>query len=709
MRLSTIFLALFLGLSGCESGGGRPKPITSGLAGFRVQILDENLQPLTDSSVAVDGRQPSPADAEGWVDIPVGQERLYPLTFSAPGYYSMIHTLSDKERVGLGGQLPPVVLVEKKEGRVMLLFGGDAVVGRRYHRPNPGEPRRVGENSRLEDIKTLLTPVKPYLDLADYVSINLESPVLEVEPEERSTKSVVFFSYPETLDALEWAGVDYVSLGNNHTYDYHEPGMDETLAHLANSRLGYSGSGRNEEEALAAYRTALGTREYGFLGFVGWAGRVTPNQVAGEHKGGAALGSPDNIVKAVATQSEESVTVVQYHGSREYSFQPTDETRERLHAAVDTGADLIIAHHPHVLHGFELYRGKLIAYSLGNFMFDQYIYETQRSALLYVWMDGDQFHRAEAVPLYINGYRPTPAVDGIRDYVLRRLGHQSSLEGVQLGLSGGHGVVRAARREPHPLRQASHPLRQASHPLRQAYSSDLVSKPLSWFEQIAGLSFNKSGIEYRIGTDTWSLGDFEHEGLFGIANQDWQYSQKESGIDFIDDDKGYGFKLVQSESSTKREPSNGTHVGQKYFTRAWNAEPKSVVLSIDAPASTEVLFCLELRTRDMSTMEARADPVEQCAAAQKTKGQGWEQLVFDFGAPDRKKYRGIRFRLDFRVEPANEATILIDDLMLVSWGLKGISEKDSQIDIGPGQYNVVGFKGNLNAGCCELVTSAIQP
>ena len=247
----------------------------------------------------------------------------YQVRVFAPSYFTTLHNFSEQERKWFNGAFPRITLVRKIPGRVMLAFGGDTMLGRRYHQPNQGDPRLLGAETRLRDSKTLLKPIKPYLDLATYVSVNLESPVFGHEPTQRSSKSVTFFSYPETLDALRWAGVDHVSLGNNHTYDYLGPGLEATLQHLADSTLGYSGAGMTEAEALRPYRKEIEGAGYNFFSYVDWEGRVFPSQVAvGKTKGGAALGTIENIRASIETTLPGEVTIVANHGSEEYSFQP---------------------------------------------------------------------------------------------------------------------------------------------------------------------------------------------------------------------------------------------------------------------------------------------------------------------------------------------------------------------------------------------------
>ena len=75
------------------------------------------------------------------------------------------------------------------------------------------------------------------------------------------------------------------------------------------------------------------------------------------------------------------------------------------HLVVDHGADLVIGHHPHVPQGIEIYQGKIIAYSLGNFVFGSYNNNANDSMLLKVWFDDQGIVMAEVVPIDVNNYR----------------------------------------------------------------------------------------------------------------------------------------------------------------------------------------------------------------------------------------------------------------------------------------------------------------
>lgn len=380
---------------------------------------------------------------DGRFDLTLPDAEHYALRFSGDGIFTAVQTFSAREVAQ--GPLPTIEIVGRKPGRVEMIFGGDVMAGRRYLEPVWGERRLIHDESRLEDMKALLAPMKPYFETADLASLNLESILSVSEPKDAAPKSVVFYTHPDFAEALLWMGVDHVSLGNNHVYDYLEPGLEMTMAALDAAGLPHSGAGRNSDSAIAASRFTLGGTSFDLAGAVGWAGRVEPNQIAEEHKGGAAHGTQE-VLRAMASAAYRDGTraIIQYHGNREYSDGPTDIGETRLYAAADAGAPLIIGHHPHVAQGFEVRNGRLIAWSLGNFLFDQYFMETHRAAALKVWLDDGEFYRAEAIPLQILDYRPVPATDGQRRAIMDRLARLSAERGTVLGQSGGHLTVGAA-------------------------------------------------------------------------------------------------------------------------------------------------------------------------------------------------------------------------------------------------------------------------
>lgn len=338
--------------------------------------------------------------------------------------------------------IPAIELVAKKPGRVELFFGGDAMAGRRYFVPRE-DGEAVLDNATLDsDLDALFAHIRPYLQSADMASINLESVVAKVAPAPPAPKKYLFYTPPEIAPALKRAGIDHVSLGNNHTADYRGPGVRTTIDALDAGGVAHSGAGMDVAQAEAAWRTEVGGQKLSVYGFVGWRGTWTPNQIATQTKAGAAWGTAGAIRRVTRRELAAGyIPVMQYHGGLEYSDRHSDMTDKRYRTGIDAGAPLVIAHHPHVTQGLELYRGGLIAHSLGNFLFDQDHPHTHVSYGLKVWLQDGAFLRAEAVPLQILDYRPVPATGAMREASLRRLYWLSSEKGTTLHQTGGHAAL----------------------------------------------------------------------------------------------------------------------------------------------------------------------------------------------------------------------------------------------------------------------------
>jgi poly-gamma-glutamate capsule biosynthesis protein CapA/YwtB (metallophosphatase superfamily) len=131
--------------------------------------------------------------------------------------------------------------------------------------------------------------------------------------------------------------------------------------------------------------------------------------VAGRGHGGAAAWQTQQAQAAIADLATRAdVVMVQIHGGFDMQAAPSAFVRTVARAAVDAGADLVVAHHPHVLQGAEWYKGALIAYSLGNFLFDQEFLQTFSTAFLRTVWEGDTLVEARFVPVEIDGFQPRP-------------------------------------------------------------------------------------------------------------------------------------------------------------------------------------------------------------------------------------------------------------------------------------------------------------
>jgi poly-gamma-glutamate capsule biosynthesis protein CapA/YwtB (metallophosphatase superfamily) len=631
------------------------------------RILSETLDPLTPSMVTINGEAVA-ADAQGVFRATVEPSDFYTLHFSAEDHYDMVHSFSplDMERFSVSSAepialLPDVTLVGRAEGRILLAFGGDAMMGRRFSDPYPGEPVMIREDHKAEDAIALLRHMKPYMQLADYASVNLETQVIESQPEGSAPKSYTFFSPPEILLAVREAGIDYVTLGNNHTNDYLEPGLLATLEALNASGLGWSGAGLNENDSLRAHQADIGGQPLSFLGFVGWAGNFSPNQVAqGADKGGAAFGTNENIQLTVGREAAQGrLPVIQYHGSREYTDEPTLVTETRLKQAIDQGAVLAIAHHPHVVQGFEIYKGRLIAYSMGNFIFDQFHYATQYSYIVYVWMDGDRLHRAEVVPIHIQGFTPMPATDSVRDKVLKRTDELSSRRGITMTASGGHGVIlNDGSEEP----QAGASLQIERDPGEGRMVKSLSSVP--WSDPIVSLAGEPdTRTRYRLGENMLPTGHLENHFLHGSADRSWLEDGGQKVVLYEDAPSGRYVMQLDIPAGTEQG-----RVGMRTFEYTFEpGTPSTFLVTARVSRPVTVTAYQQWRKRDENRLEALENARLRTISQVELQAGEWQQLRFDFDSP---RVTAISYRVVLHVTPQDaqqSTTAWFDDLALIEW------------------------------------------
>ncbi|MBE4747579.1 hypothetical protein G4177_05210 [Corallococcus sp. ZKHCc1 1396] len=384
-------------------------------------------------------------DAQGRFRFPVLPRHNRLLQVDAEGFRPAVVAVALRRGLSQTRVTLPPVRLSPKEGGVRMLFAGDVSLGRRFLDPDDTTPRdrlppddpaaliRVSEP--LPGTKAVFTHVRPFFQAADFRAVNLETPVTDSPTTPHDDKAYAFFTLPGSLPALPWLGVDYVSLGNNHVYDYLAPGLDDTLAHVAATGMAYSGAGRDETEAFVPARVPLAGSSYSLVSMCSITGSAHEQQyVAGPNQGGAADARDTSRVTSLlgAERAQGRVPVAVLHTGVEYSVRPSAPTAQRMRDMVDAGAKLVIAHHPHIPQGFARYKGVLMAQSLGNFAFDQDRMETMVGLLAEVEATGARVDRARAVPVYIEDYRPRPLAGDLADAFLRNLSELSREGGVAL-------------------------------------------------------------------------------------------------------------------------------------------------------------------------------------------------------------------------------------------------------------------------------------
>ncbi len=160
----------------------------------------------------------------------------------------------------------------------------------------------------------------------------------------RYPKTFAFKAPPGYVKILTLGSIEAVNISNNHIYDYYEKGFEDTVKTLESEGIIWFGEG------TARVFITKGIK----IGLLGYAFSVNETQMS---KDIAALKKSTDIV------------VVNFHWGEERSYWPNREQKNLARLSIDSGADMVIGHHPHVLQGIEIYKNRLIAYSLGNFAF----------------------------------------------------------------------------------------------------------------------------------------------------------------------------------------------------------------------------------------------------------------------------------------------------------------------------------------------------
>ena len=262
------------------------------------------------------------------------------------------------------------------------------------------------------------------LRAADVLFGNLESPIAPLGHPFEKTGSFVFSTPPIAADALVRAGFDVVSNANNHAWDVGLTGVFETLKQLDRVGLAHAGTGRTVAEAhRPALLEARGWRIAVFA--VTRAFNPAPRHFF-SHEGSRYIAWADSgwlypAIRRLKAAGAADLVVVSIHGGKELAESADWALQQFLRGAIDAGADLCLGHHPHVLQPLEWYHGKPIAYSMGNFIFEQTSPWTRLSAIFKFIVTPDGVITADLIPTRV-GFRATFAGGGAADSVWRRVG-----------------------------------------------------------------------------------------------------------------------------------------------------------------------------------------------------------------------------------------------------------------------------------------------
>ncbi|MDF2540900.1 MAG: hypothetical protein K0S47_618 [Herbinix sp.] len=209
-------------------------------------------------------------------------------------------------------------------------------------------------------------------------------------------KTYTFRANPSRVDILHEMGVDIVSLANNHALDYGKDALMDTFDTLEDAKVEYVGAGRDLDRAKAPIYMTIGATKIAYLAasrviFAGdWYATTTEPGMFGTY-------DPTMLIEQIKEAEKNSDFVVVFlHWGVESNQYPEEYQKIFAKQYIDAGADAVIGCHPHVMQGFEYYKGKPIAYSLGNFWFSSY---RRESGLFKLTLETDGTVKAQIFPV----------------------------------------------------------------------------------------------------------------------------------------------------------------------------------------------------------------------------------------------------------------------------------------------------------------------
>lgn len=217
---------------------------------------------------------------------------------------------------------------------------------------------------------------------ADITMVNNEFPY-SARGQKAPDKQFTFRVDPAYVSILKESGVDIVTLANNHVLDYGTQALSDSFQALDDAGIAYAGAGNSLKRACRLITKKANGHTFGFLA----ASRVFPSvswNVENSQPGVFSAYDPARLIETVQKSKKHCDFLAVYvHWGIERNTTPEQYQSDMAHALIEAGADAVIGAHPHVLQGVEIYKGKPIFYSLGNFIFYQNIEQTAIAKLTF--------------------------------------------------------------------------------------------------------------------------------------------------------------------------------------------------------------------------------------------------------------------------------------------------------------------------------------
>ncbi len=413
--------------------------------------------------------------------------------------------------------------------------------------------------------------------------------------------------------------------------------------------------------------------------------------------GGAAWWTTSAATEQIAALAGSvDILVVQLHSGYQFQTNPSSTARKAARAAIEAGAHIVIAHHPHVLQGAEWYKGRLIFYSLGNFIFDQDFLATFSSGFVRAVWDRDQLVQARFIPVEIIGYRPTPVVDHAARRVLSKV-WESSIAPATSDRDSTTGAVRPFYSETDADTAAAQMVferntaRVVDSPSKLTVEMELVPGQVQLLDSThltparLGLTSDATD-DVFVGRDLFGWGKFDDEAADSVAAGDthWDMDHVDEQIVMGSARPGNGFlRLNRDDKNESRVTTRPVARIPLAAHRLYREDPAGAV-PLDPAASYSLLFAARLRGDALA--EIRLDvyhfddtnPTEDPESTRLAReeipieglGTDWQtiQMTFDPAAyADDVEANMVMIYFLLSPPEDGDARLDIDDFALIEW------------------------------------------
>jgi len=246
--------------------------------------------------------------------------------------------------------------------------------------------------------------IKAIISSKDIAFYNNECPFAEISEGFAINKRFSFRAEPLSIDGIKYAGFNIASVANNHTIDYGKSAFLKTIKYLNKQSIYTVGGAENQQKAFEPLLIEKNGVTFAFFADLEF---LLEGTTFNQNEAYPTFAQIDRLCAQIEKyNSIVDFVIVSFHWGKENVEIPTSKQTEYAHKVIDAGADLVIGQHPHVLQSIEIYRNKIILYSLGNFVFDNSQELEKQSAIFQCEFKDGNILNPDLIPIYIENNRP---------------------------------------------------------------------------------------------------------------------------------------------------------------------------------------------------------------------------------------------------------------------------------------------------------------